>query len=99
LVFFGPSLLITLRYAFASTAPAVVLQLAHIGIFQTTKMDVHTYRVWLEVQPPDRASFRTELVLPIKAESLYKLKPGTRFQVKYLPGHPNEVIFDRTLDL
>lgn len=96
-IFLGPALLTTLRYAFASRAPAITLKMAHIGVFKTTRMDVHTYRVWIEVQPPGRPPFRTELVLPIKAESLYKLKPGARFQVKYFPGRPESVLFDKTL--
>jgi hypothetical protein len=97
LLVYAPGIATSLRYLPAHTAPASVTNLTHIGHYKARAEEVHAYRVVLEVRPPEAQPFRAELMLPVRQQSLAQLRPGVLLQVKYLPGDPGSVIFDRHL--
>jgi hypothetical protein len=52
----------------------------------------------VEVRPDDAPAFQTKMNLASRADHLARLHEGTVFQVKYLPGDPDAVTFDRAPD-
>jgi hypothetical protein len=108
LLVFGPGLAISLRYLLAPRARATVQKQTYIGQIQTRYGLIHAYRLLLEVSPrPLRSAaragrngepFRAEIMVPVREKSLRYLKTGTPLQVKYLPGDPASVVFDRRLE-
>jgi hypothetical protein len=85
---------VTFRYLGSNAAPAMVLRLARIGDVR----GISTFRVALQVQPLNQATFESEISLPVRPASIGRLHPGTMLQVRYLPGDPRSVIFDKGLD-
>jgi hypothetical protein len=95
---FGPGLLTSLRYLTARAARAIVLNTTHLGRLPARGGEIHAYRVLVEVQPGGAQPFRAELMMPVRQQSLAHLRPGTVLQVKYRPGDPDSVIFERRLN-
>jgi len=88
----------TLRYLGAPVAPAQVLHYAHIGVVQRARMRIHTYRFILAVSPPDAPMFEASAVIPVQEANSGRLHQGERFMVRYLPGKPDSVMFERQLE-
>lgn len=93
----GRSFLTSLRYLRAQTAPAAVLRLAPIGQVQTSSGPVHTFRLLLEVRPPQGLPFQAQMNMPVRHHNLAHLHENTILQVKYLPNNPNSVVFNKLL--
>jgi hypothetical protein len=98
LFIYSRALLASIRYIRAETAPATVLRIAPIGQFTGRAGTIHTFRLLLQVQPDNAAPFQAEMNLPVRASSLAKLHENTVLEVKYLPGEPNSVIFNRVIE-
>jgi len=94
---FGRSLLTTLKFLGARTAPATTLKLAPIGVTKLRDTTVHSFKVLLEVRPETGQPFRAEILLPVRSENLSRAQPGAVIRVKYLPNDPGSVIFDSRL--
>jgi hypothetical protein len=97
LLVYGRAFFASLRYVRAHTAPAAVLRVAPIGQVSTRNGSIHTFRLLLEVRPDNAPPFQAQMNLPIRASSLAKLHENTILQVKYLPGDPDSVIFNRVI--
>jgi hypothetical protein len=97
LVVFSPGLLTSLRYLTARTAPAAVLNYTYLGRLQARGREIYAFRILVEVRPPNEQPFRAEFMAPVREQSRAHLQPGALLQVKYRPGEPHRVIFDRRL--
>jgi hypothetical protein len=97
LAVFAPGIRTSLRYLGARAAPAAILQHTYIGELQPGQRPIYTYRLLLEVRPPGAPPFQAELMLPVRHQSLAALRPGALLQVKYLPGDPASLLFDKRL--
>jgi hypothetical protein len=98
LLIFGPALLTSLRYLSAPTAVATIRRAAYIGEARVRNGPIHTYRLLVEAQPAQGPPFEAELALPVRDANRHLVQEGTKFQVKYRPGDPGSVIFDRRLN-
>ncbi len=91
LVFFGPSVWISLRFWKAKTAAAVTLKVASIGRIKWR--GIFSVKVLLEVQPTHEPPFQAEMVLPVQEKNLARAIPGEVIQVKYLAEDHSQVIY------
>lgn len=83
----------TLQMLGAVRAPATVLKIAPIGVWNK----VHFFRVLLEVTPAQAPPFQAQLNLPVRAQSVHKLHPHTQLEVRYLPNNVERMVFNRIL--
>jgi hypothetical protein len=95
LLAFRHAIAVTLRYLGAPVAPATILKLAPVGEVRVRDQHVKTFKMLVEVRPKSGAPFTTELLQPVRAQSLAKAQPGRQFWVKYRPGDPSSVVFHR----
>lgn len=93
---FGKGFLVSLHYLRAEKGVATVQHFTRISS-HTSRRSFHLFRIIVEVQPETGASFQTEMLLPVRDQSVDKLHRGTRFGVKFLPGDEDSVIFNKLL--
>lgn len=79
-----PMIRTRIRLARGVTAAATLERLTQIGTVKTGsgREPLPVMRLLLEVRPPDGASFRHELNLPVSAATRAALQPGTTFAVR-----------------
>jgi uncharacterized Zn finger protein (UPF0148 family) len=90
-----PSIRLSLRFRNAIRAPATIIKAAPVGEIKTRAGQVYAMKLLVEVQPPDRTSFRAELLLPVQETRLERVQPGGQFHVRYLPDDPQKIVYDR----
>jgi hypothetical protein len=93
LFFFAPAIHATIEFLGARIAPATIVKLAPIGVATMRGRPIHTFKFLLEVQPENGQPFQSELLVPVKGESLLRAQPGTVIWVKYLPQNPARMTF------
>jgi hypothetical protein len=93
LFFFRPGIRATIEFLGGKVAPATIVKLAPIGVATMRGRPIHTFKFLLEVQPQNGQPFQSELLVPVKGESLGKAQPGVVIWVKYLPQNPTRITF------
>jgi hypothetical protein len=93
LFFFAPGIRATIEFWGARVAPATIVKLAPVGVATMRGRPIHTFKFLLEVQPENGQPFQSELLVPVKRESLARAQPGVVIWVKYLPHNPARIIF------
>jgi hypothetical protein len=93
LFFFAPGIRTTIEFLGAAIAPATIVKLAPVGVATMRGRPIHTFKFLLEVQPENGQPFQSELLVPVKGESLARAQPGVVIWVKYLPHNPARMTF------
>src|SRR5262245_11515245 len=93
LFFFAPGIRATIEFLGAQIAPATIVKLAPVGVASMRGRPIHTFKFLLEVQPENGQPFQSELLVPVRSESLLRAQPGAVIWVKYLPQNPTRLIF------
>ena len=93
LFFFAPGIRATIEFLGAKVAPATIVKLAPVGAATMRGRPIHTFKVLREVQPENGQPFQSELLVPVRSESLLRAQPGVVIWVKYLPDNPARMTF------
>jgi uncharacterized Zn finger protein (UPF0148 family) len=90
-----PSIRLSLRFRKGIRAPATIQKAAPVGEIKARAGRVYAMKLLVEVRPVEGTPYQAELLLPVRETSLGQIKPGVQFHVKYLPGDPQQIVFDR----
>lgn len=94
---FGRGALTTARYWGAPRAEAEVQHFTFIGKTRRGKQEFYTCLFVLEVRPKDGPPFQAQTVIPVRAANRARVGKGELLEVRYFPGDPASVVFERVL--
>jgi hypothetical protein len=94
---FGRGAITTARYWGAPRAEAEVQHFTFIGKTRRGKQEFYTCLFVLEVRPKDSPVFQAKTVIPVRAANRTRVGKGELLEVRYFPGKPESVVFERVL--
>ena len=98
LFFYSAALRTSLRFLRASKVRASVLNYTLIGKLGSARRMVYSFKLLVRLHPPQQEPFVAEMYLAVRESKLSSMRAGLEFWVKYLPGDPPELIFDRMVE-